>query len=325
MKKSFLKWFALKAKPMAGQRDGSTGKLNMRNLLAASRLSSWLLLMGASASLVTGIALMRPDLFGAQHGLAEDIHVLVPLIFAPPLLVHVLAGLLVSVTRNPNRARIVIAVQLLIIFVLGIVTYLALWSGDPSSQGIPVSGPTNGDVFSGTEASATPVVQPTATSASPRKPVNVGLTLEEVARHSSPDDCWIVVGGEVYDVTQYLPLHPAGASIVVPFCGKDATNVFLNTHSTHAYTLLERYHIGSVENATLTRPGGAVATPSIPRPIDAVDDPISAVLSMFPGAEIMKVEREDGYIYEVELIYGGGFYEVKVDAYGNLLEVEEES
>ena len=317
---------------MAGQRDGPTGKLNMRKLLAASRLSSWLLLMGASASLVTGIVLMRPDLFGAQYGLVEKMHVLVPLIFAPPLLVHVLAGLLTSVTRNPNRARIVIAVQLLLIFVLGIAVYLALWSGP--SQGIPVPGPTNGHVFSDTGASTAPVAQPIATSTSLRGPVNVSLTLEEVARHNSPDDCWIVVGGEVYDITQYLPLHPAGASIVVPFCGKDATDVFLNTHSTHAYTLLERYHIGrlgdgpgtpNVENAALTRPGRAATTTRVPTPIGAAGDPISAVLSMFPGAEIVEVEREDGYTYEVELIYGGGFYEVKVDAYGNLLEVEEGS
>ena len=38
------------------------------------------------------------------------------------------------------------------------------------------------------------------------------VTWEEVQRHNKIDDCWIVARGRVYDVTDYLPYHPAGES-----------------------------------------------------------------------------------------------------------------
>ena len=34
------------------------------------------------------------------------------------------------------------------------------------------------------------------------------FTLEEISKHSSSDDCWIIVKGKVYDVTDFLNEHP---------------------------------------------------------------------------------------------------------------------
>lgn len=34
----------------------------------------------------------------------------------------------------------------------------------------------------------------------------------EVELHSSSTDCWIVVNGEVWDVTEFLVDHPGGAN-----------------------------------------------------------------------------------------------------------------
>jgi len=36
------------------------------------------------------------------------------------------------------------------------------------------------------------------------------VSLEELLRHSSREDCWIVIDGGVYDVTSWLPKHPGG-------------------------------------------------------------------------------------------------------------------
>lgn len=33
-------------------------------------------------------------------------------------------------------------------------------------------------------------------------------TLDEVSKHNTPEDCWIIVKGKVYDVTKFAPLHP---------------------------------------------------------------------------------------------------------------------
>lgn len=52
------------------------------------------------------------------------------------------------------------------------------------------------------------------------------ITLEQLAAHSTSEDCWMAVDGKVYDVTPIMNTHPSIASCIVPFCGKDGTNSF---------------------------------------------------------------------------------------------------
>lgn len=80
------------------------------------------------------------------------------------------------------------------------------------------------------------------------------FTLEDVAKHSTPDDCWIVIEGMVYDVTAYIAQqrHPGGAAILGG-CGKDATEFFNmrpqdgKPHSDSARSTLSRFKIGSLK------------------------------------------------------------------------------
>ena len=51
------------------------------------------------------------------------------------------------------------------------------------------------------------------------------LTLEEVAKHATGADCWMVIDGNVYDVTSFVEAHPGGPAIVGG-CGKDASELF---------------------------------------------------------------------------------------------------
>jgi cytochrome b involved in lipid metabolism len=48
-------------------------------------------------------------------------------------------------------------------------------------------------------------------------------TRQEVAQHKQLDDCWIVVGGEVYNISSWLKRHPGGARILMHYAGEDAT------------------------------------------------------------------------------------------------------
>ena len=42
-------------------------------------------------------------------------------------------------------------------------------------------------------------------------------TLADVAKHNSSTDCWIVLNKtEVYNVTSFLSVHPAGPSPITP-------------------------------------------------------------------------------------------------------------
>ena len=42
-------------------------------------------------------------------------------------------------------------------------------------------------------------------------------TWEEVGKHIIPSDCWVVVGGEVYNVTDFLVEHPGGDEILIKY------------------------------------------------------------------------------------------------------------
>lgn len=37
------------------------------------------------------------------------------------------------------------------------------------------------------------------------------VSTKEVARHDSPNDCWLVVDNQVWDVSIFAPDHPGGA------------------------------------------------------------------------------------------------------------------
>lgn len=45
-------------------------------------------------------------------------------------------------------------------------------------------------------------------------PKETFYTLEEVAKHDNEDDCWMVINGKVYDVTDYIDDHPGGDVIL---------------------------------------------------------------------------------------------------------------
>jgi len=55
-------------------------------------------------------------------------------------------------------------------------------------------------------------------------------TLEEVAKHKTQNDVWVVVDGKVLDVTKFLPDHPGGKMAIMAFAGRDATTEFKMVH-----------------------------------------------------------------------------------------------
>lgn len=63
------------------------------------------------------------------------------------------------------------------------------------------------------------------------------FSLEEVAKHNGPADCWVIVRGRVYDVTAWVPKHPGGDLIFVK-AGKDCTQLFDSYHPLSARRVL---------------------------------------------------------------------------------------
>jgi L-lactate dehydrogenase (cytochrome) len=81
------------------------------------------------------------------------------------------------------------------------------------------------------------------------------LTGTEVAKHNGPQDCWVIVHGRAYDVTDFLPEHPGGMKIILKYAGKDATEEF---DPIHPPDTLDKYldrskHMGPVDMTTVLK------------------------------------------------------------------------
>ncbi|EIW84012.1 acyl-CoA dehydrogenase NM domain-like protein [Coniophora puteana RWD-64-598 SS2] len=77
------------------------------------------------------------------------------------------------------------------------------------------------------------------------------ISREEVAKHNTPDDLWIIVDAKVYDVSRFKDLHPGGASVfrVEEIAGQDATEAFygLHRHEVLKRPQYARLQIGKIE------------------------------------------------------------------------------
>eukprot|EP00440_Ansanella_granifera_P075325 gb/GFBE01081746.1/.p1 GENE.gb/GFBE01081746.1/~~gb/GFBE01081746.1/.p1 ORF type:complete len:276 (+),score=98.57 gb/GFBE01081746.1/:1-828(+) len=64
-----------------------------------------------------------------------------------------------------------------------------------------------------------------------RKAEPDGLSEEEIQKHNTKDDAWMVLFGEVLDVTKFLPIHPGGEESIHMYLGKDATEAWVEIHT----------------------------------------------------------------------------------------------
>eukprot|EP00760_Papus_ankaliazontas_P002907 PhM_4_TR11326/c1_g1_i1/m.51687 len=72
---------------------------------------------------------------------------------------------------------------------------------------------------------------------------------DEVAKHASADDAWIVIDGLVYNVTKFAKLHPGGTEVLLRHAGKDATEDFklMHHHTVLQKDMYRRLCIGRVD------------------------------------------------------------------------------
>jgi len=56
------------------------------------------------------------------------------------------------------------------------------------------------------------------------------LSMEEVAKHNTKEDCWVVLYGKAYDLSKFAKVHPGGAKLITDAAGMDATKIFDPIH-----------------------------------------------------------------------------------------------
>lgn len=76
------------------------------------------------------------------------------------------------------------------------------------------------------------------------------LSRAEIASHNTAKSCYVTLGNNVYDVTDFLDSHPGGAGLVLEYAGKDIADILKDedshTHSDSAYEVLDESLVGFV-------------------------------------------------------------------------------
>jgi cytochrome b involved in lipid metabolism len=109
-------------------------------------------------------------------------------------------------------------------------------------------------IVSPTETPTISITSPITKTSVPKTPTpttsaNKGITTSDLAKHTNESSCWMVINGNVYDVTQYITSHPGG-NLILLGCGKDATSLFNGTasmgkrHSSRAQSILAQLLVG---------------------------------------------------------------------------------
>jgi tetratricopeptide (TPR) repeat protein len=109
---------------------------------------------------------------------------------------------------------------------------------------------------SGGGSAPAPAPAPTAT------PINLPLTLDEVKKHNSATDCWSIIDGNVYNLTNWVYSHPGGSARITAICGKDGSASFSGQHSNSnsAKSRLKGFELGKLE----TESKAAAPSPASP-------------------------------------------------------------
>ncbi len=164
--------------------------------------------------------------------------------------------------------------------------------------------------------------------------VNSGITLttEEVAKHSQPSDCWMIISGKVYNFTSYISQHPGG-SVIIPYCGKDGTTGFQTqggkgSHSSFASSLFAGYYLGDLGTTATTIPQGsgtsgnpqATTNPQLTTPQTNTQVLPSAILSYYPDAVYISGKYEDEGGWEGKISVSGQCRAIKINSGGYISE-----
>lgn len=78
------------------------------------------------------------------------------------------------------------------------------------------------------------------------------LDWEEIKQHRSQSSCWIVIDGNVYDVSTWLAKHPGGELVITNSSGVDVTDLFNAYHRPSVRRMLSPFYIGKVAAYDIT-------------------------------------------------------------------------
>lgn len=143
-----------------------------------------------------------------------------------------------------TKKSISITVGFIIIIGVGLLVYFTKKPIVISPENV-----TNQDLIVNNTATTTPVekdeikveVKVTAPT-----PTQNGITLNQIAEHSSRSSRWSAINGDVYDLTSWIPNHPGGEKKILSLCCIDGSIGYNGQHGGDSKTarILSGFKIG---------------------------------------------------------------------------------
>jgi len=138
------------------------------------------------------------------------------------------------------------------------------------------------------------------------------ITMNEAVKHSSKNDCYLIINNNVYDASGYISYHPGGSRTITSRCGKEVTGIFAKIHSNRAWDLLKKYKVGSI---TTNQPD------TTPQMLNAIE---KALKDTNPGVDVLKVAPKTDF-YIAKLIFNNKLYEIHINSAGKIIQEEVEA
>ncbi|KAM5350830.1 hypothetical protein ACJ41O_007335 [Fusarium nematophilum] len=118
-----------------------------------------------------------------------------------------------------------------------------------------------------------------------------GVSVAEIQRHDRPDDAWIVVNDQVYDVSDFAPEHPGGAEVIYRYAGRDASAEYNEVHgpSLISKSLDTQYHMGGLDRSTITNEWREPDRSANTEPdVASIRPPLDNIISLYDFQDVAK-------------------------------------
>jgi L-lactate dehydrogenase (cytochrome) len=111
------------------------------------------------------------------------------------------------------------------------------------------------------------------------------ISIRELGTHNKASDAWILINGQIWDVTTFAPTHPGGSEIVLTYAGQDATKAYNEVHgpSLVSKSLSPSSNKGELDESSITEEWKATQKSNIEstKPPPAEKPPLDAILNMY--------------------------------------------
>lgn len=131
------------------------------------------------------------------------------------------------------------------------------------------------------------------------------ISYTEVQNHNKPDDLWVIINGKVYDLTNFVALHPGGPDHLTKSAGKEVSALFNVFHPPgtieDSETLPETALKGFVDPETLPEVPQANSPQSGATTEERKQTPLAAIVGV-PDLEVSTAIKSFSRLYLMLLV-----------------------